>query len=99
MIRRCIAAAVLLLSSVIALAQMPGKRREVPASVPPDAVSVDAIVAAFYASVSHAPDAMPDFERMRGLMRQPVIFDGRNVYDPKRTRERGFTYFGVGRGS
>jgi UDPglucose 6-dehydrogenase len=41
----------------------------------------------------------PDFERMRSLMRQPVIFDGRNLYDPKRLRERGFTYFGVGRGS
>jgi UDPglucose 6-dehydrogenase len=41
----------------------------------------------------------PDFERMRKLMRQPVIFDGRNLYDPKRLRERGFTYFGVGRGS
>jgi UDPglucose 6-dehydrogenase len=41
----------------------------------------------------------PDFERMRKLMRQPVVFDGRNLYDPKRLRERGFTYFGVGRGS
>jgi UDPglucose 6-dehydrogenase len=40
----------------------------------------------------------PDFERMRSLMKTPVIFDGRNVYDPSRMREAGFTYFGIGRG-
>ncbi|MHB8420284.1 MAG: UDP-glucose dehydrogenase family protein [Myxococcales bacterium] len=39
----------------------------------------------------------PDFERMRELMREPVVFDGRNVYDPRRMRERGFTYYGIGR--
>ncbi len=39
----------------------------------------------------------PDFERMRGLMRQPVLFDGRNVYDARRMRALGFEYFGVGR--
>ncbi len=31
------------------------------------------------------------------IMRSPVVFDGRNVYDPARMRERGFTYYGVGR--
>jgi UDPglucose 6-dehydrogenase len=39
----------------------------------------------------------PDFERMKGLMKSPVVFDGRNVYDPARMRELGFTYFGIGR--
>ncbi len=39
----------------------------------------------------------PDFERMKSLMKEPVIFDGRNVYDPSRLREKGFVYYGVGR--
>lgn len=41
----------------------------------------------------------PDFGLMRNLMRQPVIFDGRNVYDPARIRERGFVYHSIGRKS
>jgi UDPglucose 6-dehydrogenase len=39
----------------------------------------------------------PDFERMKTMMKQPVVFDGRNVLDPSRMREMGFTYYGVGR--
>jgi UDPglucose 6-dehydrogenase len=39
----------------------------------------------------------PDFDRMRQLMKRPVIFDGRNIYDPNDMRERGFTYYSVGR--
>jgi UDPglucose 6-dehydrogenase len=39
----------------------------------------------------------PDFERMKALMKNPVIFDGRNIYDPSRMRELGFTYMGLGR--
>ncbi len=39
----------------------------------------------------------PDYEKMKSLMKQPVIFDGRNVYDPKEMKEKGFTYFGIGR--
>ena len=39
----------------------------------------------------------PDFERMKGLMKAPVVFDGRNVYAPSKMRELGFTYFGIGR--
>ena len=39
----------------------------------------------------------PDFLRMRELMRRPVIFDGRNIYDPGRLAERGFTCYGIGR--
>ena len=40
----------------------------------------------------------PDFERMKSLMKKPVIFDGRNIYDPKEMKEKGFVYFGIGRG-
>lgn len=43
------------------------------------------------------PFRHPDFGRMRTLMRNPVIFDGRNQYDPKAMTETGFEYHGVGR--
>lgn len=39
----------------------------------------------------------PDFDEMRRLMRQPVVFDGRNIYDPNRMRAAGFTYYSIGR--
>jgi UDPglucose 6-dehydrogenase len=39
----------------------------------------------------------PNFERMMSIMRSPVIFDGRNIYDPVQLRELGFTYYSVGR--
>jgi len=39
----------------------------------------------------------PDFDVMRRLMNTPVIFDGRNLYDPARMAEIGFTYSGIGR--
>jgi UDPglucose 6-dehydrogenase len=39
----------------------------------------------------------PDFERIKALMKSPVIFDGRNIYDPKIMREKGFVYYGIGR--
>ena len=39
----------------------------------------------------------PDFARMRTLMRSPIIFDGRNIYDPTQMREHGFTYHSIGR--
>ncbi len=38
----------------------------------------------------------PDFERMRLLMKNPVIFDGRNQYNPHRLNEIGFKYFHIG---
>ena len=38
-----------------------------------------------------------DMGRLRKSMRQPVLLDGRNVYDPKEMREVGFQYVGVGR--
>ena len=39
----------------------------------------------------------PDFARMRKLMRSPVIFDGRNIYNPEQIKAQGFTYFSIGR--
>ncbi len=39
----------------------------------------------------------PDFTVMKRLLRQPVIFDGRNLYDPEEITELGFTYDGIGR--
>src|SRR5262245_7299480 len=39
----------------------------------------------------------PDFEVMKRLMKQPVIFDGRNLYEPKTMQAHGFTYYGIGR--
>ncbi|MDP4198202.1 MAG: UDP-glucose/GDP-mannose dehydrogenase family protein [Bacteroidota bacterium] len=39
----------------------------------------------------------PNFELIATKVRDKVIFDGRNIYDPERMREFGFTYFGIGR--
>ena len=39
----------------------------------------------------------PDFERMRKLLKAPVVFDGRNIYSPEQMRALGFTYFSIGR--
>ena len=38
----------------------------------------------------------PDFAYLKHKMKQPVIFDGRNLYEPKRMRELGFVYSGIG---
>ncbi len=39
----------------------------------------------------------PDFEAMRSLMRKPVVFDGRNLYELRTMRDAGFTYYSIGR--
>ncbi|MFL5389674.1 MAG: UDP-glucose dehydrogenase family protein [Myxococcales bacterium] len=39
----------------------------------------------------------PDFQRVKELMAKPVIFDGRNIWNPQRLRGMGFSYYGVGR--
>lgn len=39
----------------------------------------------------------PDFDRMKALLKEPVVFDGRNIYDPKIMAARGFIYYGIGR--
>lgn len=39
----------------------------------------------------------PDFDRIKSTLKTPLIFDGRNQYDAKRMRERGFTYYSIGK--
>ncbi|MDW8109151.1 MAG: UDP-glucose/GDP-mannose dehydrogenase family protein [Candidatus Kryptonium sp.] len=39
----------------------------------------------------------PDFNYMKTLMKTPVIFDGRNIYNPEKLRKLGFVYYGIGR--
>jgi len=39
----------------------------------------------------------PDFEKMRKLMRSPVVFDGRNLFEPDQMKQSGFTYYSIGR--
>jgi UDPglucose 6-dehydrogenase len=60
-------------------------------------------------SAAHGVDALlvmtewlvyrnPDFERVRKLVRRPLLIDGRNLYDPDRMAALGFEYQGIGRG-
>jgi len=39
----------------------------------------------------------PDFEKIKSLLKEPLIFDGRNVYDLDDMKEKDFTYFSIGR--
>lgn len=39
----------------------------------------------------------PDFERLKAALKRPVVFDGRNLFDPVKLREQGFVWYGVGR--
>ncbi|HEY4214938.1 MAG TPA: UDP-glucose/GDP-mannose dehydrogenase family protein [Steroidobacteraceae bacterium] len=41
----------------------------------------------------------PDFERLGQILKSPVIFDGRNLYDPGMVGRFGFTYYAIGRGA
>jgi UDPglucose 6-dehydrogenase len=41
----------------------------------------------------------PNFERIKGMLRRPIVIDGRNLYDPAKMQRLGFTYFSIGRGS
>jgi UDPglucose 6-dehydrogenase len=61
-------------------------------------------------SAAHGADALivmtewlvyrnPDFERVRKLVRRPLLIDGRNLYDPERMAGLGFEYHGIGRAS
>jgi UDPglucose 6-dehydrogenase len=60
-------------------------------------------------SAAHGADALvvmtewllyrnPDFERVRRLLRRPLLIDGRNLYEPDRMATLGFEYHGIGRG-
>lgn len=39
----------------------------------------------------------PDFAKIKSLLKSPIVFDGRNQYDPENLRQQGFIYFGIGR--
>jgi UDPglucose 6-dehydrogenase len=41
----------------------------------------------------------PNFDRIKGMLRRPIVVDGRNLYDPAKMQRLGFTYFSIGRGS
>jgi UDPglucose 6-dehydrogenase len=43
------------------------------------------------------PYRRPDFRRMRAAMAEPIIFDGRNLYDPDSVSQEGFEYHSIGR--
>jgi UDPglucose 6-dehydrogenase len=40
----------------------------------------------------------PDFDEIKAQLRVPVIFDGRNLYDPAQMARAGFSYYAIGRG-
>jgi UDPglucose 6-dehydrogenase len=40
----------------------------------------------------------PDFDHIKGTLRSPAIFDGRNLYDPEQMQKAGFDYYAIGRG-
>ena len=62
---------------------------------PYDAVEgADAVVVVTEWKVFRAPE----FERMRATMKSPVVFDGRNLYDPAEVEQAGLAYYGIGRG-
>jgi UDPglucose 6-dehydrogenase len=54
-------------------------------------------VAALALVTEWKPFRYPDFGVVKKRMKQPVIFDGRNLYDPAELRGLGFEYFGIGR--
>ena len=43
------------------------------------------------------PFRSPDYGVMKKNMQRPIIFVGRNLYDPRELRSLGFEYFGIGR--
>ena len=40
----------------------------------------------------------PDFSRLKGVLKDAVIFDGRNLYEPAEVEQAGIAYYGIGRG-
>ncbi|MBW2505201.1 MAG: UDP-glucose/GDP-mannose dehydrogenase family protein [Deltaproteobacteria bacterium] len=43
------------------------------------------------------PFRHPDFKAMQHIMKQSIVFDGRNLYDPESLKSKGYEYFGIGR--
>ena len=54
-------------------------------------------VAALVLVTEWKPFRYPDFAVVKKHMQLPIIFDGRNLYDPVELRALGFEYFGIGR--
>ena len=73
-----------------------GKRADLYlASSPEDAAQgADALAIVTEWRVFHAPN----FDKLRGLLKTPVIFDGRNLYEPKFVEQAGIAYYAIGRG-
>jgi UDPglucose 6-dehydrogenase len=46
-----------------------------------------------------SPYRRPDFERIRNLLKEPVVFDGRNLFEPEKMKGLGFEYYSIGRPS
>jgi UDPglucose 6-dehydrogenase len=44
-----------------------------------------------------SPYRRPDFERIRNLLKEPVVFDGRNLFEPEKMKGLGFEYYSIGR--
>ena len=40
----------------------------------------------------------PDFDHLKNVLKAPVVFDGRNLYDPVAMKKQGFRYYAIGRG-
>ncbi len=40
----------------------------------------------------------PDFDHLKKVLKSPVVFDGRNLYDPVSMKKQGFKYYAIGRG-
>jgi UDPglucose 6-dehydrogenase len=40
----------------------------------------------------------PDFDLLKDELNEPVIFDGRNIFAPDYMKQKGFVYYGIGRG-
>ena len=85
--KRIAAAATAGLLLALSAAAQSRARREPPSA---DSASVDAIVAALYASVSHPPGGSPDFERLRGVF----LYVGMLI-PPKRAGDQDFTVLDV----
>lgn len=58
-------------------------------------ISADALVLV----TEWKPFCYPDLQALKNMLRQPIILDGRNQYDPKQMRDAGFMYVGIGRGT
>lgn len=84
---------------------MPVAQRELPADwfrggkleLAPQQYDALAGVDALILVTEWKPFRHPDFDQIKKLLKAPIIFDGRNQYDPASVRAAGFEYFGIGR--